>query len=445
VKSEFVTLEGKSKGYRATVAVLAVLALSGFISFIISYIQGHQTFGGSNVIPWGMPIVVAIYLIGLSAGLHILAFLIYIMGQDRYREVIRVAVFLAVVLIFGAMIFIALDLGRPEKFWRLFMLFYLNNMSSMFAINSIFYSCYFISAFIYLMSLFANMKRFSMVMGMVAFGWAMLTHGGTGAIFGFIAARETWVSPLSPFEFIFAALGSSLALLVVLLFLIYRFTDRKLSQDLITSLGVLIKSLLIGMLLLMLIGELTYLYSPANDATLYMLTGPFSWLFWVFLIGIGVIIPLAILFHPKAKKSMGGMVTASVLIVIGIFVKRYYLVIPGQAYPQHYYPGQIEGVWGALGSFKFAPAEITLSVGMVAFLGLIFVLGLKYLELLPAKVKIEEPAPEIAEAIEKSQAVPSGEATAEEEPAGEATKASEAKDEATAAENTAESEDSQEK
>jgi len=405
VTQDFVTLDGKSRGYQIMVAVLAVLALSGFISFIISYLEGHQLFGGSNVIPWGMPVVLAIYLIGLSAGLHILAFLIYIMGQDRYREVIRVAVFLAIILIFGAMIFIALDLGRLEKFWRLFMLVYLNNMSSMFAINSIFYTCYFISAVIYLTSLLANMKRFSMVMGMVAFGWAMLTHAGTGAIFGFIAARETWVSSLSPLEFIFAALGSSLALLIVLLFVIYRVTGRNLSQDLITSLGGLVKILIIGMLILMVIGELTHLYSSADEATKYMLAGPFSWLFWIFLIGIGVIIPLVILFHPRAKKSMRGMVIASVLIVIGIFVKRYYLVIPGQAYPMQYYPGKIEGVWGALGSFNFAPVEIILSVGIVAFLALIFVLGLKYLELLPSAPEPTAPETEVAETAATAAAI----------------------------------------
>jgi len=401
VNSDFVTLEGKSRGYRIMMAILAVLALSGFISFIISYIQGHQMFGSSNVIPWGMPIVMTIYLIGLSAGLHILAFLIYIMNQERYREVIRAAVFLAIVLIFGAMVFIALDLGRPEKFWRLFMLFYMNNMASMFAINAIFYSSYFLSAFIYLVSLLNNMKRFSMIMGMVAFGWAMLTHAGTGAIFGFISARETWFSPLSSFEFIFAALASSLALLIVLLVIIYRFTGRNLSQDLITSLGGLVKSLLLGMLLLMLIGELTHLYSPASDATLFMLTGPFSWLFWILLIGMGAIVPLVILFHPRTKRSVRGVVIASALIVIGVFVKRYYLVIPGASYPLHYYPGKIEGVWGALGSFAFAPAEIVLSVGIVGFLGLIFILGLKYLELLPAKEQVEEavegPSEEVVE------------------------------------------------
>ena len=390
MSSDFVSLEGKSRGYRIAVAVLGMLALSGLIAFIISYIQGHQLFGSNNVIPWGMPIVMAIYLIGLSAGLHVLAFLIYIVHQEKYRKVIRAAVFMAVVLIFGAMIFIALDLGRPEKFWRLFMLFYLNNMKSMFAINAIFYSAYLVSAVIYLVSLLNNMKRFSMIMGMIAFGWAMLTHGGTGAIFGFIAAREPWHSSLSPFEFIFAALTSSLALLILVLVLVYRVTGRELSKELIASLGSLVRGLLLGMLLLMVIGELTHIYSPARDAGLFMLTGPFSWLYWIFLIGAGVIVPLVILFHPRAKKNVRGIVIASALIVVGVFVKRYYLVIPGAAYPLEFYPGTIEGVWGAVGSSTFAPAEIILSIGIAAFLALIFLLGLKYLELLPAKEQVEK-------------------------------------------------------
>ncbi len=384
------SIEGKSKQYYITIAVLAALTLVGFACFIISYISGHQVFGSSNAIPWGLPIVLAIYLIGLSAGLHILAFLIYVMKQEQYREVIRAAVFLAIVLIFGAMVFIALDLGRPEKFWRLFMLFYLNNMFSMFAINAIFYTSYFLSAVIYLVSLFANKKRFSMVMGMVAFGWAMLTHAGTGAIFGFIAAREPWFSPLSPFEFIFAALASSLALLVVLLVIIYKFTDRHLSEGLIASLGGLVKSLLLGLLLLMVIGELTSVYSPAREGAVFMLFGPFNWLFWVFQIGIGIVIPLTILFHPGAKKSVRGVVTASALIVIGVFVKRYYLVIPGAAYPLHLYPGQVEGVWGEVGFFPLMPVEVFLSLGIVALLGLVYLVGLRHFELLPAKEEAGE-------------------------------------------------------
>ena len=388
----YTPIEGKSRRYYVAIAVLAALALAGFISFAISYLSGHHTFGSNNAIPWGLPIVVAIYLIGLSAGLHILAFLIYMMGQEYYKSVIRVAVFLAVVLIFGAMIAIAIDLGRPEKFWRLFTFGYLSNMASMFAINSIFYTCYFLSAVIYLASLLTNKKRFTVIMGMVAFGWAMLTHGGTGAIFGFIAARETWFSSLSPFEFILAAFASSMALLILALLAIFKLTKRDLSSQVMGSLGGLLKVFLILLLIFMIAGELGHLYSPNRAPMVYMLTGHYSWMFWSLQIFLGAIVPLVILFHPKYKRSARGVVVASVLVVIGIFIKRLYLVIPGLAYPQHYYPGEIQGIWGALGTFPPAPVEIVLSLGIFGFLALIFVLGLKFMDLLPSSNDVEPTA-----------------------------------------------------
>ena len=58
---------------------------------------------------------------------------------------------------------------------------------------------------------------------------------------------------------------------------------------------------------------------------------------------------------------------------------------------------------GGLGFFYLAPAEIILSAGIVAFLGLIFILGLKYLELLPAKEQVREGA---EEATEESKEAP---------------------------------------
>ena len=50
-------VEGRSRSYKALVVILAILALAGLASFVISYLKGHQVLGGSNVVPWGMPIV----------------------------------------------------------------------------------------------------------------------------------------------------------------------------------------------------------------------------------------------------------------------------------------------------------------------------------------------------------------------------------------------------
>ncbi len=392
MKLDFVAVEGKSKGYRMMVVLLGIVALSGLISFVISYVEGHQLFGSSNVIPWGMPIVLAIYLIGLSAGSLILSSLTYVFGREEYKPIARMAVFLAIVLIFGAMLSIAIDLGRPEKFWRLFMFFYLNNMTSMFAINSILYGGYFIISLLYLGFIFANQIKLIKMMGTIAVGWAILVHMGTGAIFGFIAARETWVSPIKPLEFLAAALTSGLALLIIAVLVVMKFSGRSIKKEMITSLGRLLSAFIVILIGLIIIDKLTHLYSPNREATVYMLAGPFSWIFWGFQIGMGVIIPLAILFNSRLNKTILWVALAAASVVVGVFFERYYLVIPGAAYPQPYYsPGTIEGVWGALTSFPLTPVEMTLSMGIVALLGLIFVLGLKYLELLPAKEAPESP------------------------------------------------------
>ena len=386
MKADFVNLEGKSKGYKAAVVVLAVLALGGFISFIISYIYGHQTFGSSNTIPWGMPIVLTIYLIGLSAGSLILSSLTYVFGKEEFRPIARVAVFLAIALIFGALLSIAIDLGRPEKFWRLFMFFYMNNMTSMFAINGILYGGYFAISLVYLGIILANQKRYTKIMGTVAVFWAILVHMGTGAIFGFIAAREAWVSPIKPLEFLAAALTSGLALLIVVVVLTLKFSGRDVKRKMVASLRRLLVTFILILLVLIIVDKLTHFYSPDREATVYMLAGYYSWMFWGFQIGMGAVIPLAILVNPRLNQATRWVTIAAASVVIGVFFERYYLVIPGAAYPLHYYsPGKIEGVWGALSSFTIKPVEMFLSLGIVALLVLIFMLGLKFLELLPAK------------------------------------------------------------
>jgi len=401
VSSDFVTLEGKSRGYRTAVVVLGVLAFSGLIAFIISYIMGHQMFGSSNVIPWGMPIVLLPYLIGLSAGSLILSSLTYVLGREEYKPIARMAVFLAIVLIFGAMLSIAIDLGRPEKFWRLFMFFYMNNMKSMFAINGVLYGGYFVISLLYLGIIFANKPSVTKIMGTLAVCWAVLVHMGTGAIWGFVAAREAWFSPVRPLEFLAAALASGVALLIVVMVLTLALSDRELKKEVVTSLGRLLTVFIIILLVLIVVDKLTHLYSPHREAAIYMLAGHYSWIFWCLQIGMVAVIPLAILFNPRLNKTILWVVLAAASVVIGVFFERYYLVIPGAAYPQQYYPGKIEGVWGALGSFNFAPTEIVLSIGIFALLALIFILGLKYMELLPArkptKTVTEEPTEEAVE------------------------------------------------
>ncbi|MFH0942487.1 MAG: NrfD/PsrC family molybdoenzyme membrane anchor subunit [Chloroflexota bacterium] len=243
--------------------------------------------------------------------------------------------------------------------------------------------------------IFAAKPRLTRMVGTLAVCWAVLVHMGTGAIFGFIATRETWVSPIKPLEFLTAALVSGLALLIVVVTATLKLSGRDVKKEMIRSLSRMLVAFIIGLLILIAVDKLTHLYSPNREAILFMLSGHYSWIFWGLQIGMGAVIPLAILLNTKLNRSVRWVAIAAASVVIGIFFERYYLVIPGGAYPLHYYrPGEIQGVWGALGSFAFTPVEMVLSLGIACFLGLLFILGLKYLELLPPK----EPVEKVAEA-----------------------------------------------
>ena len=379
----FSRIAGDSRNFKMLLILLSAFTLIGFICFMVSYISGHHVLGSSSIIPWGMPITITIYLIGLSAGSLILSSLTYVFGKEEYRPIARLAVYLAIILIFGAMIGIALDLGRPEKTWRLFMFFVLNNMRSMFAVNGILYGGYFLIGVIYLGAIFAEKFKFIKMMGMIAVFWAALVHMGTGAIFGFIATRPIFFSPIKPFEFLAAAMVSGLALLMIVVVAIFKFTKRRLNQDIIFSLSRLLRLLIIVLAVMVLVDKLTHLYSPDREPIVWLLTGPYSWVFWGLQVGLAYFLPIIILSHPQYGKTLKGVMVAAFSVVVGIFGERFALVIPGTAYPLPFYPGKIEGIWGAAGSFPITPIESFMSLGIFTLMGLFFLLGLKNLELLP--------------------------------------------------------------
>lgn len=379
----FSRIEGNSRNFKILLFILGVFTIIGFICFMASYISGHHLLGTSNIIPWGMPITITIYLIGLSAGSLILSSLTYVFGKEEYRPISRLSVFLAIILIFGAMIGIALDLGRPEKSWRLFMFFVLNNMRSMFAINGILYGGYFLIGIIYLGAIFAEKHRITKGIGILAVFWAALVHMGTGAIFGFITTRPIYFSPIKPFEFLAAAMASGLALLMIVMVATFNFTKRNLNRDLIFSLSRLLLILIIVLAVMVFMDKLTHLYSSDREPVVWLLTGPYAWIFWGLQVGMAYVLPIILLSHPQLRNNIKGIMFATFSVIIGIFGERFALVIPGAAYPLNLFPGKIEGIWGEAGSFPITPIESFMSLGIFTLMGLFFLSGLKSLDLLP--------------------------------------------------------------
>ncbi len=383
MEQNYSTIEGTSKGYKIFVTLLGVMVGIFIVSFLVAYLKGQQVWGVNNIIPWGQLITFYIFFIGLSAGAIIISFLSYVFKKEIYEPIGSMAVFMGILLMVGAMFFVMVDLGRPEKAWRLFMYFYLNNMTSLFAINSIFYTGYITLMLIYLWLIFEGKKRLATIIGTIDVLWAVAVHMGTGAIFGLIGNREIYFSPIKPFEFLTAALTSGTSLIILTAVVTFKLTRRALQEELIFSLGRLLMGIIIILLVMVFTDKLTHLYFPNREATVYLFTGDYWWIFWIFQIGMGIVFPLILLIHPKTKRTLRGVVIAAASVVLGVFGERAALVIPGTAHPQPFFPGRIEGPWGEPGIFPITPWETLLSLSIVFFVILLFVLGLRYLEILP--------------------------------------------------------------
>jgi Ni/Fe-hydrogenase subunit HybB-like protein len=123
-------------------------------------------------------------------------------------------------------------------------------------------------------------------------------------------------------------------------------------------------------------------------------------LFWGGMILIGFIISAIILFSRKGKQ-VKWVVGASVLVVFGVLCERYLIVIPGLSHPPDLFPGmeinQAASVYEE-GVAAYAPSiyEILQALGVLGFISLLFMGGLKFLKLLPTEARVVRPEPTAA-------------------------------------------------
>jgi molybdopterin-containing oxidoreductase family membrane subunit len=138
-----------------------------------------------------------------------------------------------------------------------------------------------------------------------------------------------------------------------------------------------------------LVYHLTNLYATEHHGVerfILMDGGIYTALFWIVQIGLGSLVPLAMIYHPRIGKSRPAIVTASALVIVGGFAQLYVLLIGGQAYPLDMFPGyEVTSPFfdGVVASYRPSIWEITLGVGGIALALLIVQVAVRVLRFLP--------------------------------------------------------------
>ena len=121
--------------------------------------------------------------------------------------------------------------------------------------------------------------------------------------------------------------------------------------------------------------------------------GAITALFWIGQVGLGGILPLALLF---GRATRGRVLTAAFLVIAGGFAQLYVIIIGGQAYPLDVFPGfEITSSFfdGVVSVYRPSLAELGLGLGGCAVAALIALIGLRSLPFLPDNLTELETSP----------------------------------------------------
>ena len=320
---------------------------------------------------WGWEIPVYLFLGGLVAGLMILAgFRLLIMRPNERQAMVccTVGPLLGLALLSVGMLTLFLDLEHKLYVWRLYLTFEPTSPMSWGSwILLLVYPALLANALAHLPEALPGVARRLPVLVtisdymlarpriVISTGLANIVIGValgiyTGILLGALGARPLWSSAVLGPLFLFSGLSTAAALLHGILVLTTpdaerpEFADfllsmlsrwsqaRPLDTRIAPTLAQADNSFLtieLALLGLLLIGHLSST-AVHQQAAWLLLTGPYAAVFWVGVIGLGILIPLS-LQHLELQHRIRHTIAPAILVLTGGLVLRFVLVAAGQA------------------------------------------------------------------------------------------------------------------
>lgn len=240
--------------------------------------------------------------------------------KQEFKHLAKKSALISLVALGLGMLLLFLDLGRPDRAWRLFTSF---NPNSMLSWGVWFLNIYGLMNLIYTSLLFIAKEKVAKKFAYIGLPFAILTATYTAMLLAQAPDRVLWHTALLPVLFLNGAVISGIALVMLL-------SVGGSNTELFSKLGRFVSWLII-LELGMILAEFVILYNGGTEYTAVassLLSGKIGCLFLGFEIVIGSIIPVLILI--RGKGSAFTQALASLLILIGIFAMRYVIVVGGQ-------------------------------------------------------------------------------------------------------------------
>jgi Ni/Fe-hydrogenase subunit HybB-like protein len=372
---------------------------------------------------WGLLVVLYPYLTGLVAGAFILASLERVFNVKALQPVYRLSLLTALAFLFVAPLPLLAHLGHPERSFEMFITPHTSSAMAMFGFVYAWYLMvvllfevwfdyrkdfvvwsqekkgpmkYIYKIFTFGISDISNKAvqlddKIGKAITIIGIPSAFLLHGYVGFIFGSVKANPWWSSVLMPIVFLFSAIVSGIALILLIYMVSTMLRWKTMNMACINKLAELLLYALIVDFSLELLDFIQRLYE--SEESINILSEMISSRLFISLIIaqvlLGSIIPMIAIVGARFGKlpdELRRMIyfVAVILVQVGIFSTRWNVVIGGQLFSKSLrgltvYKVEVFGVEGLMMT--------------IALLLLPFVILIILTKLLPpwTKNKIESP------------------------------------------------------
>lgn len=324
-------------------AFLTVLTFIGLRAYCIQLVYGLSTTGMTDQVSWGIYIANFTYLVGMAAAAVMLVIPAYIYRMKEMHDVVIFGELLAVSAIIMCLLFVTVDLGRPERFWHLMPVIGLFNFPvSMLSWDVVVLNGYLlinvhICGYLLYMKYLGRKpnKWFYMPFVFLSIIWAISIHTVTAFLYVGLVGRPFWNAAIVAPRFLGSAFTAGPGLMILAFQIIRSKTGYHIGDK---SLHLLRQIVTISLMVnLFLLG--CEVFKEFYSASLHMssaqylffgLHGHNALVPWIWTAVVMEVIAAAILVSPPLAEKMTWLNAACILSIIGIWIEKGLgLIVPG--------------------------------------------------------------------------------------------------------------------
>src|SRR6516164_1376052 len=221
-----------NRAYWTWLAFLGALIASGALGYIHQVRTGLVVTAMRDQVSWGFYIGNFTFLVGVAAAAVVLVIPAYIYNWKPIREIVIYGELLATSAIAMCLMFVTVDIGRPDRFWHLIPpIGYLNFPRSVLAWDVLVLNLYFLVNFVVATHILYRafhgkpyIKKLVVPLVLLSVPMAVGIHTVTAFLYNGLAARPYWNSSILAPQFLASAFCSGPAILLVVLQVLRRFT-----------------------------------------------------------------------------------------------------------------------------------------------------------------------------------------------------------------------------